>query len=358
MPRTAILGAGLMGSAMAWPLSDNHNEVRLIGTHLDDETIKSCRGKRFHPRLGRTLPESVESYYFSEIEKALFGCELIVSGVNSLGMGWMAEQLAKRAVPGQMIVGITKGLEAGPDGEVRLFPHILKAALPAEIRESVRFAAIGGPCIAGELAGRRPSFVMLGADDLATAEKLAAIFRTSYYFPTPTADLLGLETGVALKNAYTVAVGMAYGILEKEGGIDAAGASMHNLAAALFAQGCGEIRTILQLLGATDWFASSLPGAGDLYVTSMGGRTVLFGRLLGSGLGFRQAREIMAKETLESIEIIKSMGKLLPVWQRKALIRGDELPLMRTLIDVIVNEKKLDLPFGSLFRQVNRTPER
>jgi glycerol-3-phosphate dehydrogenase (NAD(P)+) len=350
MPRAAILGAGLMGSAMAWPLSDNDNEVRLIGTHLDDATIESCRKRRFHPRLGRELPASVEPYYFSEIGEALSGCDLIVSGVNSLGVDWMAGQLAERLRPGQLVVGITKGLRAGPDGSVLLFPRLLKAALPESLRESVEFAAIGGPCIAGELAGRRPSVVMLGADDLTIARKLASWFRTSYYFPIPTADLLGLEVGVALKNAYTVAVGMAYGMLEKAGGVDGAGASMHNLAAALFAEGCFEIRFVLRLLGGSEWLAAALPGAGDLYVTSMGGRTVRFGKLLGSGKSFAEARKIMEGETLESIEIIKAMGNLIPVWESKGLMKGSDLPLMRALVEVVVHGKDLDLPLGSLFR--------
>ncbi|MCE1157995.1 MAG: glycerol-3-phosphate dehydrogenase [Spirochaetia bacterium] len=349
MLKSAIIGAGLMGSAMAWPLSDNGNDVRLVGTHLDDAVIKACKERNFHPRLNRQLPEHVTPFYFSEIDKALEGCSLIVSGVNSLGIGWIAEQLSSRLKPGQAVVGITKGLESGDNGSVRLFPHIIKAALPAAIRDKLSFAAIGGPCIAGELAGRRLSFVMLGADDMVTASSLAKIFKTSYYYPTPTDDLLGLEVGVALKNAYTVAVGMAYGIMDGKGGVDAAGASMHNLAAALFAQGCSEIRLILRLLGGTDWFASSLPGAGDLYVTSMGGRTVRFGRLLGSGRKFQEAREIMAGETLESIEIIKHMSKLMPVWCQKGMINQDALPLMRTLSEIIVEGRDPLLPLESFF---------
>lgn len=354
MLKAAIIGAGLMGSAMAWPLSDNHHEVRLVGTHLDDAVISSCKERRFHPRLGRTLPENVKSYFFSEIDEALADCELIVSGVNSLGIAWMSEQLAARARPGQIVVGITKGLAAGAHGDVKFFPHILKDALPENIAASVDFAAIGGPCIAGELAGRRPTCVMIGAERLEIAKKLADIFRTSYYFPNPTDDLAGLEIGVALKNAYTLAVGMAYGILEKEGDIDSAGASMHNLAAALFAQGCGEIRFILKVLGASEWFSSSLPGAGDLYVTSMGGRTVRFGKLLGMGKTFLEAREIMAQETLESVEIVKSMGKLLPVWRRQALIDDKDLPLMKALIDVVVEGKQLALPLHEFFS--NKSP--
>jgi len=53
MKKAAILGAGMMGSAAAWPLSDNGYRVNLIGTHLDGEIIKSCKNNRFHPRLKR-----------------------------------------------------------------------------------------------------------------------------------------------------------------------------------------------------------------------------------------------------------------------------------------------------------------
>ena len=124
---------------------------------------------------------------------------------------------------------------------------------------------------------------------------------------------------------------------------------MHNLAAALFAQGCGEIRRILGLLGATEAFASSLPGAGDLYVTSMGGRTVRFGKLLGLGMGFRKAREIMSQETLESIEIVRNMGKLIPVWREKGLLDDRDLPLMKMLVDIIVDGKEVELPLEEFF---------
>ncbi len=51
MAEVTIVGAGLMGTAMAWPLSDNGHRVRLVGTHLDNEIIVSCLEQRWHPRL-------------------------------------------------------------------------------------------------------------------------------------------------------------------------------------------------------------------------------------------------------------------------------------------------------------------
>jgi 3-hydroxyacyl-CoA dehydrogenase len=69
MSNVTILGAGMMGTAMAWPLSDNGHHVRLAGTHLDTEIIASCLKNRCHPRLRRRLPDN------AQIAKALPGLE-------------------------------------------------------------------------------------------------------------------------------------------------------------------------------------------------------------------------------------------------------------------------------------------
>ena len=39
MAIVTIIGAGMMGSALAFPARENGNEVRLVGTHLDREII-------------------------------------------------------------------------------------------------------------------------------------------------------------------------------------------------------------------------------------------------------------------------------------------------------------------------------
>lgn len=58
MATVTILGAGLMGTAVAWPLSDNGHEVRLVGTHLDAEIVRACLDSRVHPRCAGNCPRS------------------------------------------------------------------------------------------------------------------------------------------------------------------------------------------------------------------------------------------------------------------------------------------------------------
>ncbi len=193
MANVAIVGAGMMGTATAYPLVDNGHAVKLVGTHLDAEIIRSCKEKRYHPRLKRELPPTVQPYSVEEVTEALNGVDVIVSGVNSLGVHWIGRTIGPHLAPGQLIIAVTKGLESTADGDLMILPDVLARELPTTIREKVRLAAIGGPCIAGELAGHRESCVVFGSRDGEAVEKLASIFRTSYYHVWTTPDLIGLE---------------------------------------------------------------------------------------------------------------------------------------------------------------------
>lgn len=350
MAIVAIVGAGLMGTATAYPLADNGHTVRLVGTHLDREIIDRCRQQHFHPRLQRDLPPGLRAYYVEEIAEALDGAEIIVSGVNSHGVHWIGRTIGPHLRAGQRIVAVTKGLEAAANGDLVILPDVLAAELPAVIRGEVSVAAIGGPCIAGELAGRRHSCVVFGSRDAAALRVLAGAFSTPYYHIWTTTDLLALEVGAALKNACTLAVGVAEGMLDRAGGVDGAGAHMYNLAAAVFAQGCSEIDRMLELLGATRAAALGLPGAGDFYVTAMGGRTVRLGRLLGQGHTYTEARRIMAGETLESAEILRTLGTAFPLLTARGLIGPDDFPLLRSLGQAVVADLPIEFPIHAFFR--------
>jgi glycerol-3-phosphate dehydrogenase (NAD(P)+) len=198
--------------------------------------------------------------------------------------------------------------------------------------------------------------VVFGCRDGDAVERLAAAFRTPYYHVWTTTDLVGLEYCAALKNAYTLGVGLALGLLEKAGGVDAAGAHMHNLAAALFGEACTEIARVLEVVGGTPQFAYGLPGAGDLYVTSVGGRTIRCGTLLGKGHSMSEAREIMAGLTLEGAEIVRVMARALPRLVRDGRLKRDELPMLRALIDVVVHGRPAAIAPDALFGGAGRLP--
>lgn len=345
-----IVGAGMMGTALCWPLVDNGHTVRLVGTPLDDEWISSIRRVGQHPRLSRQIPAEVRPFDHTQLSSALEGAEIIISGVSSFGVNWFIETVGPFLKPEIPVIAVTKGLIDGQDGSLQIIPEFIDEKLPAHLRGRISLNAIGGPCIAHELAARRQTAVVFCGKDAAVLGRLRQEFQTSYYHIWTSLDMVGVEVCAALKNAYALGVGLAVGMFEKTG-LDGL-AQMYNPQAALFAQSCLEMSRFLKLLGGDERNISWLPGAGDLYVTVFGGRTVRMGRLLGTGLPYPEARQIMAGETLESVEIITRIGRALPKLEARGLVGSEEYPLMRHLYRIIHEGENVYIPWEAFFQEM------
>jgi glycerol-3-phosphate dehydrogenase (NAD(P)+) len=348
MAKVVILGAGLMGSAFSTPLADNGHQVHLVGTHLDGDIIEEIHESRIHPRLRVRLPDAVTPYTYDRLDEAMQGADLVVVGVNSLGVDWAATMLGPILRPETPVLMLTKGLE-GDRRSLRILPDVLAASLPDALRSGLQIAAIGGPSIAGELAVRRHTCVVITGPDGALLERLAALLRTPYYHVWPNTDFAGVEICVALKNVYALAVGCVGGLLEKEGK-GANDAIMWNLAAALFAQGLWEIAYLVELAGGQRESVFTLPGAGDLYVTSLGGRNGRMGRLLGMGIPYSEAKQKhMPAETIEGAELALAIGPTVEQMVYDGTLDGARLPLLRAMLQIVCNDAPVRFPWEDFF---------
>ena len=83
------------------------------------------RTQRYPPGLRRRIPDGVRPFYLEQLSEALTGTEAIVSGVNSLGVHWIGRTLAPLLWPGATVLSLTKGVEAGDDGVLRVLPDVL-----------------------------------------------------------------------------------------------------------------------------------------------------------------------------------------------------------------------------------------
>jgi glycerol-3-phosphate dehydrogenase (NAD(P)+) len=107
---------------------------------------------------------------------------------------------------------------------------------------------------------------------------------------------------------------------------------------------------MLDLLGGRQQTPYELPGVGDMYVTSVGGRNVKVGRLLGEGVKFTEAWERLGKPTLEGAAAIRVIGGALPRLTERGLVGAADFPLLRHLYEVIALELPIDIPWAKFFR--------
>lgn len=348
MAKIAVLGAGVMASALTRPARDNGNDVRLIGTHLDDEIITSIKQTGVHPVLGVELDKGVRPYYFTEAAEPIADADVVMVGVNSFGIDWAGEQLAKFLHPGQKVLVITKGLQADANGDLHILPHVLQKAMGPKAA-TVTWSAIVGPCIAGELAIRRPSCVVFNGEDPESLEYLAGLYRTDYYHVWTSTEFVAHEVGAATKNVFAFAQGFAHGILSAKDELEAKYV-MFNFSAALFAEGSREIHQFIDLLGGDPKVADGLGGVGDMFVTSMGGRNVKAGRLVGSGIPFSDVRNVHMKGiTLEGVAAIRVIGAALGKLTSRGVIGTQDFPLARFLYDLVEHDGTLNIPWDSFF---------
>ncbi len=84
---------------------------------------------------------------------------------------------------------------------------------------------------------------------------------------------------------------------------------------------------------------------GDLYVTVFGGRTRKIGTLLGRGLTYPEAREVLTGVTLESVAIATLVAEAL----RKKAARGEvdlaDFPLLKHIDEIINQGKPVSIPW-------------
>jgi glycerol-3-phosphate dehydrogenase (NAD(P)+) len=349
MATVTIIGAGMMGTAMCWPLSDRGHSVRLVGTPLDEEIIRAVRQDGVHPRLRRTVPAGVEAYGVNGLSQAVEGADLIISGVSSFGVDWFAQAAGPLLRPEVPVLSVTKGMQDLPDGSLQILPDVLDGQLPPEKRGKIALNAIGGPCIAHELAARRQTAVVFAGRDPALLARLRQMLATSYYHVWTSTDIAGVETCAALKNAYAMGVSIAVGMMEAAGpdGL----ALMYNPQAALFGQSCYEMRKLLRLTGGGEASDTWLPGPGDLYVTVFGGRTLHLGKLLGQGVPFAEAQRMLSGVTLESVAIITRVARALRTLSARGMADLRDFPLMLHM-DAIINQgEKVAIPWDRFFYQ-------
>jgi len=341
MKTITIIGAGMMGSALAFPARENGNEVRIVGTHLDREIIDACRLTNRHPKFKKDFPAGITYYQIEELMQAISGADFIICGVSSFGVEWFRDQILPQLHENVPVISVTKGLMNLEDGTLLTYLDLWQAKLD-ELGKNIPLNAIGGPCTSYELVFHDQTEVSFCGKDMSVLRMIKEAMATDYYHISLSTDIVGVESAVALKNGYALGIALTIGLNQKAFGLDS---ELHfNSQAAVFGQAVREMAKLLTMQGAGE-LDNLVLGAGDLYVTVYGGRTRLVGILLGRGLTIDEAKAELQGVTLESLVVAERVAKAVRVKADRGLVNPEDFPLLMHIDEIITQKKEVAIPW-------------
>ena len=340
MKKILVLGAGAMGSAFTVPCLDNQNFVSLVGTHLEDKFMdQMMQNDNFHPILNCKLPNKLKLRKFEKFaEEFKEKPDLIVLGVNSKGIDWAGNEIAKYYSPEIPILLLTKGLTI-INNQYETIAEKLKQILKKNGSKKISISAVGGPCLASGLANKVRSSVVLANQNIETVKYIGKMISTNYYSTEFSDDLIGVEVCAAVKNIYSMIIGASKGLCSLSASEEIKKKNYLNTAASLMYQSVSEMVHFTEFLKGKEETVYGLSGLGDLYVSSAGGRNSKMGEYLGEGYDYLTAKKkFMPNDTIEGAELALEIGpKILKEFEK------DKFPLMIGLIESICNNKKLEI---------------
>jgi glycerol-3-phosphate dehydrogenase (NAD(P)+) len=217
-----------------------------------------------------------------------------------------------------VIISVAKGLESETFLRVS---QDLEEEIPG-----VPVAAIGGPCLAAELAQELPTAAVWAAREEGTARAAGTLFEDRHYQIYYTDDLVGTEYCSVIKNVAAIGMGLLDGL-----GM-ALTENFKNAKAALFTKAMDEVATLVVALGGRADTALGLAGLGDCLVTGLGGRNRLYGELVGAGRDPQATLQDMQSRGL-TVEGVDSALDVRQLTQERQLVLPYHEAVYRVLLE-------------------------
>ncbi|SFE36598.1 NAD(P)H-dependent glycerol-3-phosphate dehydrogenase [Nitrosomonas sp. Nm166] len=247
--KIAILGAGAWGSALAINLSARHqvslwtkdpDHAKEMGTHRVNQNFLAGYG----------LPESLK--ITAVLTEALDTADLALIVVPIAGLRETLRAIAASKIRVPILWGC-KGFES----QTSKLPHQIVEEEYSTVLPSC--GVFSGPSFAEEVAQGLPTALTLASKDTDFSCKVATELHSSRLRIYTSQDVIGVETGGAIKNVITIAAGISDGL-----------GFGHNARAALITRGLMEITRLGLGLGGNMKTFMGLAGVGDLILTSTG----------------------------------------------------------------------------------------
>lgn len=325
----AILGAGSWGSALALHLARLGHPVTLWGRAPETEALEKVGQHPSHP--GVAFPENLRTS--ADLTGAVADAGSVLFACPSHALRSLAEQVRPLLSDKPLLVSVAKGVEQ----DTRMLMSAVLEEVLADHRD--RVAVLSGPSFAREVALGMPTVVTAAARDLAVAGALQTLFSGPTFRVYTATDLVGVETGGAVKNVIAVAAGVSDGL-----------GFGHNTRAALITRGLTEISRLATALGADRETLYGLSGLGDLVLTCTGdlSRNRNVGLRLGRG---EKLADIVASmsEVAEGVrntrsvrDLAASAGVEMPITDQMYLLLYEGKDPRQAVVDLMTRRPKAE----------------
>lgn len=263
--RTAVLGAGAWGTALAALWADNGRDLVLWGhrAELIEQMIATRENSDYLP--GITLPKNIR------LTNSLVDCseaDLVVLVTPSRVFRQIAASLQKTGIRADAVVlSCTKGIEHGTGNRMT---QILQ-----EVHPNNPVAALSGPNLAAEVSRSMPTAAVLACSNDSLSVDLQSYLGRPRFRIYTGEELAGIELGGALKNIFAIAAGASDGLRLGD-----------NTKAALITRALAEMVRLGTAMGGKVSTFYGLSGTGDLVATCFSSlsRNRRVGEQLGRGM--------------------------------------------------------------------------
>lgn len=313
-----------MGTALAQVIAGNGHHIRLWS--IEHDVLEEVRDKHLNTKYLEDvrLHDDIEAVF--DIAKAVNGARLAIISVPSQVVPRLAAELAPVIKPGQLILNVAKGLEAGTHRR-------MSQAICAELDDACTnyVGSMGGPAIAIDMARGLPLAVIIGIADPDGCAAVQGMLQNENLKVEATFDVTGLELCATLKNVYAIALGICDGIGHGT-----------NYKAFLASVALGEMREITYVLGGQAETVYGLAGIGDLLTTgfSSHSRNRTLGEKLGAGSDWEH---FLRTNTIEGVVAAEAVHELVAP-------KGMKLPLLDTIYGILFDPQPAAAALDRFFR--------
>lgn len=339
--KITVLGPGSWGSALAHVLAENGHEVVIWGNNPAqiDEINTYHTNRHYLPNL--KLPASIRGE--KNLATAVKDADAVLFVVPTKAMRSVSEQFNKVCKNQPVIIHASKGLEQKTHKRIS---EILLEEIDEVHRQAV--AVLSGPSHAEEVSVHDITTITAASENEQAAKYVQQLFTNEYFRIYTNTDVIGVETGAALKNIIAIGAGALHGL---GFGDDAK--------AAIMTRGLAEISRLGVAMGADPLTFIGLSGVGDLIVTctSVHSRNWRAGNLLGKGHQLDEVLDNMGMivegvaTTKAAMELSQQLKVEMPITQAIYQVLYENRDIKTVAKDIMLRDSKVENEFSNLYRR-------